>query len=254
MSNDNFIVVIPARMHSTRLPQKPLKDIAGLTMIERVYRQAQKSLAAKIVVATDHKDIAQCVLDFGGQVVMTSDQHESGTDRLQEVAEQLALKDSDIVVNVQGDEPLIPPEVINQVAKNLADNPACGVATLSEPIETIEDFLNPNIVKALADQSGRALYFSRAPMPWPRDAFAKDPTALPEDLDAQRHIGIYGYRVKELNHFVQWQQSVLETTECLEQLRFMDNGVAIHIEPACAEVPGGVDTPEDLERLRKLLN
>lgn len=248
----NFTVVIPARYASTRLPGKPLLDIAGQTMIERVWRQATLSAASRVIVATDDTRIREAVVAFGGEAVMTRPNHESGTDRLQEVAASLALPDDGVVINVQGDEPLIPPEVIDQVARNLAQSGA-GVATLSEPIGTADQFFDPNIVKVVTDVKGRALYFSRAPIPWVRDHFQNDRHSLPEDFKPQRHIGIYAYRVAELNRFVRWSPAPLEMLERLEQLRFMWHGVAIHVEPACAPVPGGVDTPTDLEQLRARL-
>ncbi|UTW45945.1 3-deoxy-manno-octulosonate cytidylyltransferase [bacterium SCSIO 12696] len=247
----SFLVVIPARYASTRLPGKPLRDIAGQTMIERVYRQAQASDAERVIVATDDQRIADVVSDFGGELCMTSPDHPSGTDRLQEVAAQLQLAPEQIVVNVQGDEPLIPPQVINQVAANLAANPTAGVSTLCEPIASADDFANPNIVKVVTAANGMALYFSRAPIPWPRDHMAQQgaSNSLPEGLVPMRHIGIYGYRVAQLNGFIRWAPAPLETIECLEQLRFMWQGVGIHVQEAAADVPGGVDTPEDLQRV-----
>ncbi len=249
-----FTVVIPARYSSTRLPAKPLKDIAGKSMVERVYEQACLSEAARVVVATDDERIEKVVKAFGGEVCMTSKTHESGTDRLQEVAQKLALADDEIVVNVQGDEPLIPPEVINQVARNLAQAKEASVATLSEAIESAEDFSNPNIVKVVADINGLALYFSRASIPWPRDEFAQTSNALPDGKYFQRHIGIYAYRVSLLNQFVTWDLAPLEGLECLEQLRVLRNGHRIHVAESVLPVPGGVDTQEDLERVRLLLS
>lgn len=259
----DYTVVIPARYASTRLPGKPLVDIAGQTMIERVWRQAGASGARRVVVATDDQRIVNAVSAFGGESVLTRPDHESGTDRLQEVAAQLVLADDALIVNVQGDEPLIPPAVIDQVARNLAASGA-GVATLSEPIVTAKQFFDPNLVKVVTGSDGTALYFSRAPIPWVRDHFQSDQlqqslsedreqNSLPEGFSPQRHIGIYGYRVGELNRFVTWPPAPLEQLERLEQLRFMWHGVAIHVEPACEPVPGGVDTPEDLERLRRQL-
>ena len=250
----SFYVVIPARYASTRLPAKPLKEIAGKPMIQHVYQRASESGATDIIIATDDARIEAVAKSFGARVCMTSTAHNSGTDRLQEVAAQLGLMAEDIIVNVQGDEPLIPPAVINQVAKNLADNTYASVATLSEPIHSLEDFRNPNIVKAVADQQGRALYFSRAPIPWPRDYFAQaELNALPAEFPAQRHLGIYAYRVALLNRFVTWPQAVLEKIESLEQLRVLANGEAIHIAEACAQVPGGVDTEADWLRVKALL-
>lgn len=250
-----FTVVIPARYASTRLPAKPLKDIAGKPMIQWVYEQALLSEASQVVIATDDQRIADVVEGFGGKYCMTSDKHESGTDRLQEVADQLGLDDTDIVVNVQGDEPLIPPSVINQVALNLANAQGASVATLSEPIHDKADFLNPNVVKVVADKNGLALYFSRSSMPWPRDEFAKgvEAAALPESSLFQRHIGIYAYRVSLLNQFVEWPVAPIESLECLEQLRVLWNGHRIHVQEAVEAVPGGVDTEEDLQRVREYL-
>lgn len=249
-----FYVVIPARYASTRLPAKPLKDIAGKPMIQHVYERACASDAVKVIIATDDVRIESVAKRFGAPVCMTSAAHSSGTDRLQEVAAQLGLAPDDIVVNVQGDEPLIPPAVINQVANNLAENTYASVATLSEPIHTLDDFRNPNIVKAVADQQGKALYFSRAPIPWPRDHFAQSGVnVLPIEFPAQRHIGIYAYRVALLNRFITWPQATLEKIESLEQLRVLANGEAIHIAEACAQVPGGVDTEADLLRVKALL-
>lgn len=248
-----FTVVIPARFGSSRLPGKPLKSIAGKTMIQRVYEQASKSAASLVVVATDDARIEAVVKGFGGDVCMTSEQHQSGTDRLQEVAAKLGLVNDDIVVNVQGDEPLIPPAVIDQVAANLAGAVDASVATLSEPIGSSEDFLNPNVVKVVTDINGLALYFSRASMPWPRDLFAKTKEILPDSDCFQRHIGIYAYRVSLLNQFVTWPMAPLEAIESLEQLRVLWNGHRIHVQEAIAKVPGGVDTEEDLQRVRKLI-
>lgn len=249
-----FTVVIPARYASTRLPAKPLKEIAGKPMIQHVYERACESLAAQVIIATDDARIEAAAKSFGAQVCMTSATHTSGTDRLQEVVTTLGLADDEIVVNVQGDEPLIPAQVINQVARNLASMRDASMATLSEPIHSLADFRNPNIVKVVADVDGRALYFSRAPIPWPRDHFANaDANTLPENFPAQRHIGIYAYRVGLLHKFVTWQPAPLEKIESLEQLRVMWNGQVIHIAEAIVAVPGGVDTEEDLQRIKLLL-
>jgi 3-deoxy-manno-octulosonate cytidylyltransferase (CMP-KDO synthetase) len=248
-----FYVVIPARYASTRLPAKPLKMIAGKTMIQHVYERASQSDAVKVIIATDDARIESVAREFGAAVCMTKATHNSGTDRLQEVAQQFNLQPEDVVVNVQGDEPLIPPQVINQVARNLYQNEFSSMATLSEPIHSLEDFKNPNIVKVISDEKGKALYFSRAPIPWPRDYFATpDATSLPEKFPAQRHIGIYAYRVSLLNEFVTWPQADLEKIESLEQLRVLTKGHAIHVDEACEAVPGGVDTEEDLIRVRKI--
>ena len=254
----SFIVIIPARYASTRLPGKPLRDIAGLSMIQRVWQQALKSDATQVVIATDDSRIEQAAQAFGAQVCMTRSDHVSGTDRLQEVAQQLGLTDQQLVINVQGDEPLVPPAVINQVAQNLAQNPQAGVSTLCEPIETVADFINPNAVKVVADKQGMACYFSRAPVPWPRDHFGSQsqpvPLSMPELELARRHIGIYGYRVAQLNSFVAWPVAPLEQAESLEQLRFMWNGIGIHVADAVEPVPAGIDTEEDLQAAINLIN
>ncbi len=249
-----FTVVIPARYASTRLPAKPLKDIAGKPMIQHVYERALESNAHQVIIATDDVRIETVAKSFGAQVCMTSAEHTSGTDRLQEVVKQLGLANDEIVVNVQGDEPLIPAQVINQVANNLVSMDSAAMATLSEPIHSLADFRNPNIVKVVSDRNGRALYFSRAPIPWPRDHFAQpDINQLPNNFPVQRHIGIYAYRVGLLHKFVTWAPAPLEKIESLEQLRVMWNGEVIHIAEAVVAVPGGVDTEEDLQRIKSLL-
>ncbi|MFQ3323922.1 MAG: 3-deoxy-manno-octulosonate cytidylyltransferase (CMP-KDO synthetase) [Pseudomonadales bacterium] len=245
-----FSVIIPARYASSRLPGKPLADIAGKTMIERVYQQALKSDCSQVVIATDDVRVEQTCAGFTAPVCITASDHQSGTDRLHEAALKLGLADDHIVVNVQGDEPLIPPALINQVAQNLANNDNAGMATLSVSIEDMEEFLNPNAVKVVASDTGQALYFSRAPIPWPRD----NTDELPPFYKAQRHIGIYAYRVSFLKQFVTWPVSDLEQTEKLEQLRAMSNGVAIHVAQACEVPPAGIDTQEDLDRVRQLFD
>src|SRR5690606_2607281 len=250
----SFYVVIPARYASTRLPAKPLLDIAGKPMIQHVYERACESAAREVIIATDDARIAAAAEGFHARVCMTSADHQSGTDRLQEVARQLGLDETEIVVNVQGDEPLIPAAVINQVATNLAHVEDASVATLAEPIHTYADFINPNIVKVVSDHRGCALYFSRAPIPWPRDHFAQDKVnTLPDDFPSRRHIGIYAYRVGLLNRFVQWPPAPLEKIASLEQLRVLWQGAMIHVADACAPVPGGVDTLNDLQRVKAIL-
>lgn len=247
-----FNVIIPARFQSERLPGKPLIDIAGKPMIQHVYERSSCSNADRVIVATDDTRIFEVVESFGGEVVMTSKNHLSGTDRLQEVAVREGYTDEQIVVNVQGDEPLIPAEVINQVAANL-DADTAEIATLSEPIDSISDLFDTNIVKVIVDQSSFAIYFSRAVIPWCRDSFQQDQQKLPSTFVYQRHIGIYAYRVKALNEFVRWKPSPLEVTERLEQLRAMWYGTRIHVAEAVVQIPTGVDTQKDLERVRKLL-
>jgi len=250
----SYTIVIPARYSSSRLPGKPLLDIAGLTMIQRVWEQANKSAASRVVIATDDDRIFNVAEAFGAEVCMTSSAHPSGTDRLQEVASELGLDDEHIVVNVQGDEPLIPPVVIDQVAENLAATSGAGIATLCEPIETVEELLNPNAVKVVADKAGLALYFSRAAVPWPRDLDLAEGGKLPKSQQWFRHIGIYAYRVKFLHQYVGWPPAPLEQLEQLEQLRALYNGVHIHVERARVTVPAGVDTQHDLDVVRGIFN
>lgn len=251
----SFSVVIPARYASSRFPGKPLADLAGKPMLQHVYERACESEAQRVIIATDDPRIADAARGFGAEVCMTSSEHPSGTDRLQEVVQKLEFYADDIVVNVQGDEPLIPPRIINQVAHNLIALPMAGIATLSEPIEAVEALMNPNVVKVVTDHQGMALYFSRAPVPWPRDSFMDEQgrSQMPEGFPWRRHIGLYAYRVKLLNDFVLWPPAALEQTECLEQLRALWNGVGIHVDAADEAPPAGVDTPEDLERIRQLL-
>ncbi len=256
----NFSVVIPARYASQRLPGKPLLKIGDKSMIERVYLQASKSSASSVVVATDHADIEQAVLAFGGKVCRTREDHVSGTDRLAEVVDQLALEDDAIVVNVQGDEPLIPPAVIDQVATNLHRHSQASVATVAEAILVLEKYKDPNSVKVVTDNAGMALYFSRAPIPWYRDLQQPGSEnddelahALMASKQVQKHIGIYAYRAALLRQFVTWPAASLEKIEKLEQLRVMENGHKIHVASACDPVPGGVDTQADLDRVCALL-
>lgn len=248
----SFTVVIPARYASQRLPGKPLVDIGGKPMIEHVVQRAKQSHANRIIVATDDSRVADVVRGFGGDVCMTSPTHPSGTDRLQEVVSQCALGDDEIVVNVQGDEPMIPAEVINQVADNLRQNKQADAATLCEKITAYSTVFDVNAVKVVTDCEGYALYFSRAAIPWDRDAYRYDKETVVTAL-ARRHIGIYSYRVNLLHQFVQWPVAGLEQVEKLEQLRILANGRKIHVADACVNVPGGIDTQADLDRVRALL-
>ncbi len=255
----SFTAIIPARYASTRLPGKPLLDLAGKPMLQRVWEQTCLSAADRVVIATDDQRIADVATKFGAEVCMTSADHPSGTDRLQEVVSKLGLAKTALVVNVQGDEPMIPPALINQVAANLANNPQASIATLSEQITCIESVFNPNNVKVVTDVNGLALYFSRSPQPWARDYFlptaAGDfkPQELPSTINFQRHIGIYAYRVNFLDEYVTWQPAPLEQAEQLEQLRALWNGHKIHVAEACQPHPQGIDTPEDYQRLQALL-
>jgi len=240
----SFVVVIPARYASVRLPGKPLLDIAGRTMIQHVYERACQSSASAVYIATDDRRIAEAAEQFGAQVVMTRADHQSGTDRIQEVAAHLQLPETSIVVNVQGDEPLIPPAAIDQVANNLLRHADAGISSLFHVISDSREWLNPNAVKVVTDADGYALYFSRAAIPW-------------QDTDAihgKRHIGIYAYRTATLNRFVSWPRSLLEVSERLEQLRAMHHGVRIIMDEAVEHIPAGVDTAEDLEAVRRFLS
>ena len=243
-------MVIPARYGSTRLPGKPLVDLLGKPMIVRVAEQALRSGAKSVVVATDDERVVEAVRGSGATAMLTRNDHRSGSDRVMEVVETLGWSDAEIVVNVQGDEPLVPSAVIDQVAGLIDD--ACGVATLCEPIVAPDDVFDPNIVKVVADQRGRALYFSRAPIPWARDTFGSG-TPSHIDNDFKRHIGIYAFRVDVLKSFVAYPPSRIEEVEALEQLRLLDHGHAIGVAQAVAPVPGGVDTPADAERVRAVL-
>ncbi len=251
----SFSVIIPARYASTRFPGKPLAELQGKPMVQHVYERACESEAERILVATDDDRIAKVAKGFGAEVCMTSADHPSGTDRLQQVVKDLGFYADDIVVNVQGDEPLVPARIINQVAHNLMAETEASISTLSEAITDIESLLNPNVVKVVTDTRGMALYFSRAAIPYPREAFTQNSAKdkMPEGYHWQRHIGIYAYRVKLLNDFVKWTPAPIEETECLEQLRAMWNGARIYVSEADEQPPAGVDTPEDLERLKKLL-
>ncbi|RUO35210.1 3-deoxy-manno-octulosonate cytidylyltransferase [Aliidiomarina sanyensis] len=247
----SFTVVIPARYQSSRLPGKPLADIHGKPMIQHVYERAVKSGAAEVIVATDDQRIIDVVTSFGGRAMMTADTHESGTERLAEVIDQLALADDQIVVNVQGDEPFIPPEIICQVAENLGAQRTAPMATLSVALKSSDELFNPNVVKVVTDASHYALYFSRAAIPWDRERFTanRDHVNLVERM-YRRHIGIYAYRAGFVERYAEWEPSPLEQIESLEQLRVLWHGERIHVAEAIIEPPAGIDTPEDLERAR----
>lgn len=247
-----FIVVIPARYASTRLPGKPLLDIAGKPMIQHVWERALESSAKQVYIATDDERIKVACQAFKAPVLMTDD-HRSGTDRLEEIATKLNLADDEIIVNVQGDEPLIPASIIDQVANNLALYTEARIATLSEPIKELDGLFNPNFVKVVTDRFGYALSFSRAPMPWARDAMLDAPDTLPAGIPFRRHIGLYAYRAGFLHDYVAWGSCWLERCEMLEQLRALWNGVKIHVGEAIEVPPAGVDTIEDLERVKQLL-
>ena len=249
----DFSVIIPARYASTRLPGKPLRNLNGKPLIQYVFDCAQRSGAGRVIVATDDARICKTAEDFGAEVCMTSALHLSGTERLAEVIDTLDFNNEQIIVNLQGDEPLIPASLIRQVATNLHDRAQASVATLCEPINTADDLFNPNITKVLMDSQGNALYFSRAPIPWNRTSFTNKPQELPPDYPYYRHIGLYAYRAGFLKEYVGWPTCYLEEAESLEQLRVLWNGHKIHVALA-AETPGpGVDTEEDIGRVEMFL-
>ena len=271
----DFIVVIPARYGSTRFPGKPLALINGKPMIQHVVERSLEAGASKVIVATDDERIANVVKGFGADVCMTRSDHESGTTRIAEVLTANSISDDTIVINVQGDEPFIPSENIQQVAQNLFANKDMPMGTLAYPISEAEDIFNANVVKVLSDKNNRAIYFSRAPIPFDRDIFAAQKERLAglfsgntnkvdeeqegvlsiNDLASTylRHIGIYGYRAGFVKQYSQLEPTQLEQTESLEQLRVLWHGYAIHIDVAVSAPPHGVDTPDDLEKLNKLV-
>ena len=249
MTNHDFVVAIPARYAASRLPGKPLRLIGGDPMVLHVARRALAAGAREVWVATDDARIAEALNGSGVQVAMTSADHQSGTDRLAECARIAGWADDTIVVNLQGDEPFAPADGIACVARTVADSGA-GIATLAAPIDDIEILLDPNAVKVVLAANGDALYFSRAPVPWPRDAFAKSRDAMPEGRWL-RHIGIYGYRVSALRAFAALSPGTLERTESLEQLRALEAGWRIAVALAPSPFPPGVDTPEDLARAER---
>ncbi|MEY4978742.1 MAG: 3-deoxy-manno-octulosonate cytidylyltransferase [Pseudomonadota bacterium] len=259
-SDTDFVVLIPARLSSTRLPNKPLADLGGLPMVVRVAQRAQQSGASRCVVAADDERIVQACQAHGVPVLLTAQHHASGSDRLAEACELLGLPDDAVVVNVQGDEPLIEPTLIRAVAAELQQRPDCVMSTAAHPLTEMADFLNPNVVKVVLDQMRTALYFSRAPIPWWRDGMAaaslqqaSQASGLLPSPAPLRHVGLYGYRAGFLRRFPQLEPAPLERLESLEQLRVLWHGerIAVHISE---HAPGpGVDTPEDLARVRQLL-
>ena len=246
-----FLVVIPARYASSRLHAKPLADIAGKPMVVHVAERARESGAKAVWVATDHQQVFDTVRSYGHQALMTRGDHPTGTDRIAEVTEQLGLADSEIIVNVQGDEPLIAPELIREVVQSLAEHEQASIATACHPITDTESLLNPNVVKVVLDRSGYALYFSRAPIPYPRDSFALNQDALPTGLPSYRHIGIYAYRARFLRIYNRLEAAAIERFEALEQLRALWHGHRIAVAVTAHAPEAGVDTAEDLERVRR---
>ncbi len=246
----SFTVIIPARMASTRLPDKPLADIAGVPMVVRVAQRAAQSSASQVIVATDHADVLAVCERHQVRACMTRTDHPSGTDRIAEVAAAVGLPDDAVIVNVQGDEPLIEPDLIDACASRVrADAP---VATAAHPIHDAAELFNANVVKVVLDADGDALLFSRAPIPWHRDAFALDRTQMPAAYVALRHVGIYAYRQSFLQRYPLLPPSPIESIEALEQLRILWNGHRIAVHVVNAAPAAGVDTPEDLARVRQL--
>jgi 3-deoxy-manno-octulosonate cytidylyltransferase (CMP-KDO synthetase) len=248
-----FKVVIPARYGSTRLPGKPLLNIAGKPMIAHVCERAQEADADEIIVATDDERIFQAVADLGIKAVMTRTDHQSGTERIAEVARQCGWAGDEIIVNLQGDEPLIPPAYIREAATALAGQKLAGIATLAAKINDSEEIFNPNAVKVVLNNAGYALYFSRAPIPWERDTFTRSGGKPSGVVPYLRHIGMYAYTVDFLNRYCLWDASLLESVESLEQLRILWHGEAIRVKIVDQTPAAGVDTQEDLIRVEQVL-
>jgi 3-deoxy-manno-octulosonate cytidylyltransferase (CMP-KDO synthetase) len=248
-----FRVVIPARYASSRLPGKALLSIGGKPMIQWVYERARASQAQEVLIATDDLLIVSAAHSFGAETVMTAATHESGTDRIAEVARLQGWADSDIVVNVQGDEPVIPPALIDQVASLLQSNPSAQIATLATPITSLSEFMDPNAVKVVTDGEGRALYFSRAPIPWERDGASSGIASQTSFAGARRHVGIYGYRVSGLLRLASLERTALEQHEKLEQLRALENGLEIRVADSVEQPGPDVNTAADFERVTALL-
>lgn len=249
-----FRVVIPARFGSTRLPGKPLKDLCGKPMLQWVHAAAVKSGAVEVIIATDDERILAAARDFGATATMTSPMHQSGTDRIAEVALQAGWDEDDVVVDLQGDCPLVPPQLAAQVARLLLEYPDAAMATLATRITSVAQFLDPVTVKVVTDATGRALYFSRAPIPWGRDSAPATLVSQRSYTGARRHVGLYAYRVKTLRRLSMLPPSPLEQIEKLEQLRALDNGLEIRVADAVADPGPAVDTPEDLARVSTLMN
>lgn len=248
-----YKVVIPARYASSRLPGKPLRDILGKPMLQHVFEAVSACSADQVIVATDDARIETAARSFGAEVCMTASDHASGTDRLAEVVTRLAWAEDDIVVNVQGDEPLMPPALVEQVAGDLAGHERAAIATLATPLVAGGEFFDPNVVKVVTDRDGFALYFSRAPIPWDRELLADGTRALPIGMVPMRHIGIYAYRVGYLRRYAQMRPCPLEQVEQLEQLRALWYGERIHVSEAGQRPGPGVDTEDDLHIVEQLL-
>lgn len=248
----NYTIVIPARMHSTRLPQKMMLDLGGMPLIERTWRQAKKNTTQPIIIATDHPAIFDHMKQLGADIIMTHANHPSGTDRLSEVVRHFDFKDDQIIVNWQGDEPFLHMNILDQIAQLLIDQPTAAMSTLGILIETMTEFLDPNVVKVVQNQENFALYFSRAPIPFPRDADLSKPE-LPNTVNPLRHLGVYAYRAGFLKQFPDLIPAPLESIEKLEQLRVLYNGFKIAIGLVKVAPPPGIDTPQDLLNAQKWL-
>jgi len=248
-----FWALIPARLASSRLPEKPLADLGGVPMVVRVAQRAAQSGAERVVVCADSTRVVDACAQYGIDALLTGEQQPTGTDRIAEACGLLGLAQDTIVVNVQGDEPLIPPSVIGQVACTLAADPRCDIATCAHDLTDAAEFFDPNVVKLLTDVRGRALMFSRAPLPWSREAFARDRSRLPPGLPAMRHVGLYAYRVSYLLRYPTLARPAIEEHESLEQLRALYHGSAIAVLRLASALPPGVDTEADLARARQAL-
>lgn len=249
----SFRIVIPARFASTRLPGKPLREICGKPMIEHVIKRAKQSNAEEVIVATDSQEIADAISHIDVRVCMTHENHQSGTERLSEVIEQLGFDDDQILINLQGDEPMMPPVCLNQVGQALEEDAAVKMATLCTPLTDIEELFDPHAVKVVRDINDFALYFTRAAVPWSRDCFNEKPRKMPQKQEYQRHIGLYGYRAGFIKQYLDWESSDIEKTESLEQLRVLYYGEKIKVITAEIAPGPGVDTVEDLNRVCELI-
>ncbi|GKT11312.1 MAG: 3-deoxy-manno-octulosonate cytidylyltransferase [Thiomicrorhabdus sp.] len=250
----SFTVIIPARFESSRLPGKPLMNIHGQPMIQWTWQKAKKSGAERIIIATDSEKVKTVCEAFGAEVCLTREDHQSGTERIAEVIEKCELAKESIIVNVQGDEPMLAPVLIHQVAEGLEYNPQIPMATLCEPITSVETVFDPHAVKVSRNAANLAINFSRAPLPWSRDSFLSNVKTLPDNWHYKRHIGLYAYRAGFVQQYVEWPECDLEQVEKLEQLRVLWHGESILVLDALCDAGVGVDTPEDLEQVRQLLS
>lgn len=249
----SFSIIIPARFESSRLPGKPLMDINGKAMVQWTWEQAKQSGAQRIIIATESLQVKTACEAFGAEVCLTGDQHQSGTERIAEVIELAQLADDEIIVNVQGDEPMLPASLIHQVAEGLEQHESVQMATLCEPITEVETVFDPHAVKVSRDVNLNAINFSRAPLPWSRDTFSESEKTLPENWAYKRHIGLYAYRAGFVKQYVAWPECELEQVEKLEQLRVLWHGAKILVLDALCDAGVGVDTEEDLQQVRQLL-